>query len=127
GEAAGLPAGIYKVRLVLAPDGGITIESNPIPERLPTARLAISALRVDPADRFLFHKTTHRPVQQSALAECPDCDDVILLNDKDELTETSQANLVLDIDGELLTPALECGLLPGVMRERLLAEGRISE
>ena len=33
----------------------------------------------------------------------------------------------MSIDGELFTPPIECGLLPGVFRNHLLAEGKIKE
>jgi para-aminobenzoate synthetase/4-amino-4-deoxychorismate lyase len=34
---------------------------------------------------------------------------------------------VAKIDGEMVTPPLECGLLPGVFREELLERGEIRE
>jgi para-aminobenzoate synthetase/4-amino-4-deoxychorismate lyase len=43
------------------------------------------------------------------------------------LTEGTFHNLVLKLDGKLVTPPLACGLLPGVMRGALLAEGTIAE
>jgi len=35
------------------------------------------------------------------------------------------SNLVVDIDGVLLTPPVECGLLPGTARARLLQQKTI--
>ena len=35
--------------------------------------------------------------------------------------------IVVSLQGELLTPALDCGLLPGVLREELLQVGAIRE
>lgn len=35
--------------------------------------------------------------------------------------------MVVERDGELITPPVPCGLLPGTMRARLLAESRIRE
>ena len=72
---------------------------------------------VDSSDRFLFHKTTRR---RSG-------DDVIYWNERGEVTESSIANVVVSIDGELYTPPLESGLLAGVFRNRLLAVGHIKE
>jgi para-aminobenzoate synthetase/4-amino-4-deoxychorismate lyase len=43
------------------------------------------------------------------------------------VTESSIANVVVSIDGELFTPPLESGLLAGVFRNQLLAEGKIKE
>ena len=43
-----------------------------------TLRVGLARRPVDPSDRFLYHKTTHRLVYESARAERPDVDDVIL-------------------------------------------------
>jgi len=72
---------------------------------------------VDSSDRFLYHKTTRRRGG----------DDVIFWNERGEITESSIANLVIPIDGELFTPPVECGLLPGVFRNHLLTEGTVKE
>ena len=54
-------------------------------------------------------------------------DEVVFLNERGELTEGSITNLFVERDGVLLTPALDCGLLPGTLRAELLAEGRARE
>jgi branched-chain amino acid aminotransferase len=43
-------------------------------------------------------------------------DDVVIVNRDGFITETAIANLVLEIDGEWITPPLSDGVLPGVMR-----------
>ena len=82
---------------------------------------------MDPADPTLFHKTTRRARYDAALAARPDRDDVILCNTLGEVTESCRANLVVRLDGRLLTPAANCGLLPGTYRARLLARGVVAE
>jgi branched-subunit amino acid aminotransferase/4-amino-4-deoxychorismate lyase len=42
--------------------------------------------------------------------------DSILFNEKNEITETAVANLVLLISGEWVTPPISTGILPGVIR-----------
>jgi len=122
--------GIRKVRVLLAPDGGIEIESREIidPEQsaLP-AGVAISPCRVDSSDPFLYHKTTRRRLYDEELRAHPGCYDVIFTNERDQVTEGSYNTIVISRGGELLTPALECGLLPGIMREELLEVGAIRE
>jgi para-aminobenzoate synthetase/4-amino-4-deoxychorismate lyase len=39
-------------------------------------------------------------------------DDVLLWNERDEVTESTIANLVAEIDNSWWTPPLSCGLLP---------------
>jgi len=123
-------SGVHKVRVLLASDGVITLESQPLAEADHTAApalVAVSNQRVDSSDPFLYHKTTRRALYDDQLRAHPDCYDCIFLNERDELTEGSYNTIVISLKGELLTPALDCGLLPGVLREELLDAGAMSE
>jgi para-aminobenzoate synthetase/4-amino-4-deoxychorismate lyase len=80
---------------------------------------------IDPGDVFLYHKTTNRRVYDAARR--PDADDVILWNADRQVTETTIANIVAEIDGRKLTPPVECGLLPGTFRAQLLDDHVIEE
>ena len=82
---------------------------------------------VDSANRFLYHKTTHRTVYDEARADSPGFDDVILWNERGELTESTVANVIVRFEERLVTPPVEAGLLPGVLRERLLDRGLVHE
>ncbi|MDA1300259.1 MAG: aminodeoxychorismate synthase component I [Proteobacteria bacterium] len=120
-----------KVRLTLTRTGVTTIHSVPLPEgQPPGARLTVALVEDDPVhsgNRFLYHKTTNRTMYESRLARYPDCDDVILCNERGELTESTIANLVVVIDGEHVTPPVSCGLLAGTCRQAMLDEGRLKE
>ena len=93
-----------------------------IPMRVELARESI-----DSQDVFLFHKTTHRAVYEKAKSDFPDCDDVILWNERGEVTESTIANVVIRKEGKLVTPPVECALLAGTFREHLLKSGEIEE
>jgi para-aminobenzoate synthetase / 4-amino-4-deoxychorismate lyase len=129
-EVAGRnPVGLFKVRLLLARDGTIRAESESLAEDQPIARVELACSPVDEHDPFLYHKTTHRVQYERAVAGLGGgqrgCEDVILWNRRGELTESTRANIVLEIGDELLTPPVQCGLLEGVMRGREIREGRI--
>ena len=49
------------------------------------------------------------------------------MNERGELTESTIANVVLEIAGERLTPPVSAGLLPGTFRDELLERGEIRE
>jgi para-aminobenzoate synthetase/4-amino-4-deoxychorismate lyase len=66
-------------------------------------------------------------VYEDALASCPGSDDVVLWNERGEVTETTIANLVVELDGERVTPPVECGLLAGVFRSHLIDQGLVRE
>ncbi|MEW5985164.1 MAG: aminodeoxychorismate synthase component I [Chloroflexota bacterium] len=118
----------HKVRLLLAGDGAVTAEALPLPPPSSApVRLRLAPSPVDPADPFLYHKTTHRAIYEAARAARPDGDEVLLWNERGEVTEATAANVVVELGGVLLTPPVECGLLAGVYREWLLNQGIIRE
>ncbi len=125
--AKGPRVGSYKVRLLLARDGTVETGVEPLPSTEPPVRLAVATIRVDPSDPFLYQKTTRRDLYEAARSEHASADDVILVNREGRLTETTRANLVLEIEGSLLTPPISSGLLPGVRRAQALRSGEIRE
>ena len=124
-----MPRGDFKVRLLLESDGRITLELDKLPKRQKQSsfNIAIAKEPVNSNEVFLFHKTTNREVYSSRAASRPDCDDVLLVNEKGELTESTIANLVVRLDGKDYTPPVSCGLLAGTFRAELLAEGKLVE
>ncbi len=118
-----------RVRLLAAGDGALTLTAVPFTPDRPRRpwRVAWAAEPVDPANRFLYHKTTHRVLYDAARAAHPACDDVLLWNTRGEATESTIANLVIRRDGRLYTPPVAGGLLPGTARAHLLAAGHLTE
>jgi para-aminobenzoate synthetase/4-amino-4-deoxychorismate lyase len=113
-----------KVRLLLDPDGSLRITDEPLPEPVSQPlRVHIAAQRTDPSDPIYFHKTTHRPLYAQALQAATQCgyDDVLFLNLRGEVAEGAIHNIFIEKDGRLLTPPIDCGLLPGVHRRHILA------
>ncbi|CAN5858241.1 aminodeoxychorismate synthase component I [soil metagenome] len=124
----GTGAGACKLRLRLARDGAVRVESQRLPpESAAPVKVAICAEPVDSRDPMLYHKTTRREPYDRRRAAHPDRDDVLVVNERGELTESTLANLVVARNGELWTPPVDAGLLPGVFREVLLREGEIRE
>lgn len=48
------------------------------------------------------------------------CNEVLFVNEEGNLTESALANVVVEIGGELVTPSIESGILPGVVRSLIL-------
>lgn len=132
GEAeASFPAGEdRRVRCELRHDGTLQITTAPMPPAADRARrIAVAGERVDAGDPFLRHKTTRRAVYDRAFAEATSqgCDDALLLNRQGFVTETSRSTIFVERSGLLLTPPLEHGLLPGVLRRELIETGTARE
>ncbi len=116
-----------KVRWLLSADGRMHTEAavlEGVGEPW-TVGIAENACRHD--DVFCYHKTTNRHVYDEALRRFPGCLDVILVNEQCLVTESCFANVVLDIDGEKITPPVSSGLLNGTFRARLIVQGEIQE
>lgn len=124
---ATLPPQPHKLRLIVPPTQLPTVEAQAIAPLPSVYQVAIAQTPIDSSDPFLYHKTTHRPVYTQARQAHPEADDTLLWNERGELTETCIANLVLELDGEWVTPPIHCGLLPGIYRSFLLEQGKIKE
>jgi para-aminobenzoate synthetase/4-amino-4-deoxychorismate lyase len=114
-----------RVRLTMTARGGLRVEQAPLEPNAAPVRVALAVDPVDPADVLLYHKTTARHVYDRA--RLPGVDDVILWNPQGQVTEATIFNLVVELDGVLVTPPVACGLLAGTFRAELLYRGEIRE
>lgn len=117
--------GPRRVRVLCSRSGDVRVEIHTVKASPLPLRVRLATAPVDSSDVFLFHKTTNRSVYEGA--RVPDCDDTILWNQDGEVTEATMANVVLDLDGTVVTPPIECGLLAGTCRADLLASGAVRE
>ncbi len=127
-----LPPRPHRVRLLLSPDGTTEVEAAPLdPESRPRRVVLASSPSPLLDNPFVAHKSTSRSLyeqaRQQARARVPEADDVLLTNERGEVTEATIANLVLDLNGQRVTPPLDSGLLPGVYRQWLLDAGKVVE
>ena len=118
-----------RVRATVDQQGRIEMTWRPIQllRNQTQLRLALAPSPISADEISLFHKTTARTLYDAARAACPEADDTVLWNQRGEITETTIANLVVQKNGVLLTPAAACGLLPGTLRARLLERGILRE
>ena len=126
-ETAGDAA--LRCRLTLDAVGLCEVTTGPLADNPPVWRLGISDTRLNSSDPWLRHKTTRRAIYDSARAAMPaGVDEVLFMNERDELCEGTITNLFLfSEDGRHLTPALSCGLLPGILREEMLENDKVAE
>jgi len=127
-KATGLPPIPHQIRLVVAKDGGLRCEAAPLePASMHFGDICLAGKPVDKSSVLLYHKTTDRRVYEDAVRQHPGNSDVLLFNEAGQITESTFANVAVDIDGVLYTPPLCCGLLPGTYRAWLLNRRQIKE
>lgn len=116
-----------RVRLMLSMSGRIAIEITPLPVTPEGAvDVTLAPLPVGADDFRLCHKTSDRAFYDSP-RRAAGAFETIFVDGDGFLTEGSFTNIFVKGDGALLTPPLFRGLLPGVLRAELLANGSAAE
>ncbi|HEV2078908.1 MAG TPA: aminodeoxychorismate synthase component I [Allosphingosinicella sp.] len=116
-----------RIRLLLSRTGMLSLEGRPLPDPLPKpVEVAVVPLPVASDDFRLRHKTSDRAFYDEARKKSGKAE--VLFQDKDGfLTEGSFTHIFVERGGRLLTPPLSRGLLPGILRARLIQEGEAEE
>jgi para-aminobenzoate synthetase/4-amino-4-deoxychorismate lyase len=119
----------HRVRMLLERDGSIDISASVLSTQEKQAYFDLSAKAVDSQDPFLYHKTTYRPLftEEYQRAKTRGLFDCVFVNERGELTEGTISNIFLEINGELVTPAVSSGLLNGTFRQELVEQGHARE
>jgi para-aminobenzoate synthetase/4-amino-4-deoxychorismate lyase len=119
---------LWRVRLLLDAQGMPHAEKfiqNSTPAQVLLAQAAIPFEAS--SSEFTRFKTTHRAHYEAFAPTDPAVFDTLLYNAQGELTECTRGNIAVLLDGQWLTPALHCGLLPGVGRADFITQGRLKE
>jgi para-aminobenzoate synthetase/4-amino-4-deoxychorismate lyase len=113
-----------RLRLVLDEASGHSASAHDLPPNLDHWTYRLADERTHSADTLLRHKTSWRELYD---APHPGSDELLFQNERGELTEGARSNLFVEQGGILLTPPLTAGVLPGILRAELLAQGRARE
>lgn len=130
----------HRVRLLLHHDGRIEVTATELPNfrpfdpflpvvTAPLPMVSFSRQQTDQNSPYLFHKTTIREFYDFARKQAAEQGlfEILFTNSRGEVTEGSISNIFIQIDGEILTPPVQCGLLNGSLRRFLLKHGRVRE
>lgn len=124
-----LGADARRLRLALDSRGRLSIEDFAVANIPAAPFVAFSVFTIDGDSIFRRHKTTRREryEEEYAAAERSGAYEVLFLNQHGRVAEAARHNLFARIDGQLVTPPITEGALPGVLRAELLAQGMAIE
>lgn len=115
------------VRLLLSPKGSMAIELKRLPDlEAGPVDVVVRPLPVDPSAFRLRYKTTGKDFLKEARREAG-AFEAVFTDSEGRLTEGSFTNIFVEREGRLVTPPLERGILPGLLRQRLIDEGKAEE
>ena len=107
-------------RIELFKNGKFEITTREIPKPLTNPKIKIG-YKVNSSNPFLYHKTSIRKPATNGVF------DEIGINERGEITEGTFTNIAIKQGKNIYTPPVECGLLNGIMRQKLLKDGKLKE
>lgn len=117
-----------KCRLILSENGNIAFEHEDLTKLKEPVTLSLSKHPLSLGVQEYRHKVLARDFydsEHSRIAAKTGCKEVIFINPDDEICEGSFTSIFARIDGQLYTPPLLSGLLPGVLRGHLVEKGDV--
>ena len=120
--ATGSQRKLERMRITRYRDGELIITLTPSLPISGAQNFAVSQYPMSNASLLSGNKATSyfEFMQQRSIAEQSGFSDVILTNTQNQITETSLANILIEVDGTLRTPTLKSGALPGITRALIL-------
>jgi len=126
--AARFPEGLHRVRLRSNAQGQVNAQAFALQDVTQSVQLRLAKSPMEEAhSEFVRFKTTRRAHYDAFAPTDPVDFDTLLWNADGQLTECTRGNIALLIDGQWLTPPVDCGLLAGVGRSVALKRGWLQE
>lgn len=85
-------------------------------------KLGLSEIRRNPHSRITAHKTLNylENILERRNMKVQGYDESVFLNTDGYIAEGTVSNIFVHLDGELITPTVKCGILPGIQRQAVL-------
>jgi para-aminobenzoate synthetase / 4-amino-4-deoxychorismate lyase len=115
-----------RLRILVAPNGFVEVERSSLPDVPERVEVALAPHPLDRDDFRRGHKTSDRAFYDQART-ASGAFELIFVDLDGFLTEGSFTSLFVERDGRLATPPLSRGLLPGILRRKLVESGEAFE
>ena len=119
-----------RIRLSLAKDGKVKVFAQALNPMSSPASLRLSKNPLTPRVQITEHKVSARSFydgERARIADLAPCDEVIFINEAGYICEGSFTSLFAQIDGQLYTPPVSDGLLPGILRAQMIGRNEATE
>ncbi len=121
--AAAVHGSAQRVRLTVGLNGEIKVTSVEIAKTPACWKVMVSEEKTSSGNPWLSIKTNQRAFYDTARKNLPvGIDEMIFINERGEITEGTITNVFVDFGEGLVTPALSCGVLPGILRLEMLEQ-----
>lgn len=112
----------YRLKILLSKSGKINIVIEEFMEKDIIVNIILSSNRINSRNKFQYFKTTNRKLydEEYKYFRSKGFFDVIYLNENDDVAEGSITNIFIKKGEVIITPSLQCGILPGIYRRYYL-------
>lgn len=92
-------------------------------------KLILSEVRRNSSSKVIYHKSLsyYENIMEHRWAQDRGYDSALFINEREEVCETSFANIFFVRNGEIFTPNISSGLLRGTMRDYILENYKVKE
>ncbi|MFR3064642.1 aminotransferase class IV [Peptoniphilus sp.] len=92
-------------------------------------KLILSEVRRNSSSKVIYHKSLsyYENIMEHRWAQNQGYDSALFINEREEVCETSFANIFFVRNGEIFTPYISSGLLKGTMRDYILESYKVKE
>lgn len=92
-------------------------------------KLILSEVRRNSSSKIIYHKSLsyYENIMEHRWAQDRGYDSALFINEREEVCETSFANIFFVRNGEIFTPNISSGLLKGTMRDYILESYKVKE
>ncbi len=118
-----------RVRLSLSPEGHLKMRHEDY-HPLEGLKVSLSKYPLSENVQHTANKISHRQFydgERERLKALTGADEVLFLNENSYLCEGSFTSLFIELEGQLYTPPLSAGILPGILRAELMKTGQVIE
>lgn len=113
---------IYRLKIILSKSGKFELQIQEFTGLKSIVKVILSENRINSANKFQYFKTTNRKLYDEEHQHYikKGFFDVIYLNENSDVAEGAITNIFIKKGNVIMTPSLQCGILPGIYRKYYL-------
>lgn len=112
----------YRLKIILYKTGKFDLQIQEFITQKSLVRIILSKRKIHTTNKFQYFKTSNRKLydEEFNFYNSKGFFDVIYLNENDDVAEGSITNIFIRKGEVIITPSLQCGILPGIYRKHFI-------
>lgn len=110
---------VYRLKIILSKPGKVDLQIQEFVQKKSVIKIILSANKIHSSNKYQYFKTTNRKLYDEEYNHYKENGffDVIYLNENEDVSEGAITNIFIRKGEVIITPSLQCGILPGIYRK----------